>query len=80
MRWDDFKASSTVNRRMPAPSVRQPRAMRRPQVVCQAEDCDHRHRRLSFYAHGIGYAALGLGRPAGSHDVVADQSEAYTLY
>ena len=37
-------------------------------------------RRLSFYAHGIGTLRWGSGRPAGSHDVVADQSEAYTLY
>ena len=37
-------------------------------------------RRLSFYAHGLGQLTWGPDHPRGTHDVVADQSQAYDLY
>ena len=79
MRWDDFKALNGEQEDAGRPPFANPRnaaagslRQKDPRITAT--------RRLSFYAHGIGTLRGGSGRPAGSHDVVADQSEAYTLY
>ena len=79
MRWDDFKALNGEQEDAGRPPFANPRnaaagslRQKDPRITAT--------RRLSFYAHGIGTLRWGSGRPAGSHDVVADQSEAYTLY
>ncbi|WP_370737533.1 NAD-dependent DNA ligase LigA [Bifidobacterium lemurum] len=79
MRWDDFRALNAEQeeaggnpfanpRNAAAGSLRQ----KDPRVTAT--------RRLSFYAHGLGRLDWGEGRPADSHDTVADQSQAYALY
>lgn len=79
MRWDDFKALNGEQEDAGRPPFANPRnaaagslRQKDPRITAT--------RRLSFYAHGIGTLRWGSGRPAGSHDAVADQSEAYTLY
>ena len=79
MRWDDFKALNGEQEDAGRPPFANPRnaaagslRQKDPRITAT--------RRLSFYAHGIGTLRWGSGRPVGSHDVVADQSEAYTLY
>ena len=79
MRWDDFKALNGEQE----DAGRTPFANPRNAAAGSLRQKDPRitaTRRLSFYAHGIGTLRWGSGRPAGSHDVVADQSEAYALY
>ncbi|MCH9274958.1 NAD-dependent DNA ligase LigA [Bifidobacterium amazonense] len=79
MRWDDFR---TLNREQ-EDAGRAPFANPRNAAAGSLRQKDPRitaTRRLSFYAHGIGTLRWGADRPAGSHDVVNDQSEAYELY
>ena len=58
------------------------RAERRGRIAARQKDPRiTATRRLSFYAHGIGRPLdWGAGRAAGSHDEIADQSQAYDLY
>ncbi|MBM6699144.1 NAD-dependent DNA ligase LigA [Bifidobacterium pullorum subsp. saeculare] len=79
MRWDDFRALNAEQEQ----AGRAPFANPRNAAAGSLRQKDPRitaTRRLSFYAHGIGRLDWGPGRPAGSHDEVADQSEAYALY
>ena len=79
MRWDDFRALNDEN----ADAGRAPFANPRNAAAGSLRQKDPRitaTRRLSFYAHGIGRLDWGAGRAAGSHDEIADQSQAYDLY
>ncbi|WP_420837536.1 NAD-dependent DNA ligase LigA [Bifidobacterium aerophilum] len=79
MRWDDFHALNAEQE----DAGRAPFANPRNAAAGSLRQKDPRitaTRRLSFYAHGIGTLRWGADRPAGSHDVVNDQSEAYELY
>ena len=79
MRWDDFHALNAEQE----DAGRAPFANPRNAAAGSLRQKDPRitaTRRLSFYAHGIGRLTWGAHRPAGSHDVVNDQSEAYELY
>lgn len=79
MRWDDFHALNAEQE----DAGRTPFANPRNAAAGSLRQKDPRitaTRRLSFYAHGIGTLRWGADRPAGSHDVVNDQSEAYELY
>ena len=79
MRWDDFhtlnneqedagRAPFANPRNAAAGSLRQKTLASPPPVA------------LSFYAHGLGQLTWGPDHPRGTHDVVADQSQAYDLY
>ena len=79
MRWDDFHALNERREDEGHPPFANPRnaaagslRQKDPRITAT--------RRLSFYAHGIGRLDWGPDHPAGSHDEVADQSEAYDLY
>ncbi|KAB7791468.1 NAD-dependent DNA ligase LigA [Bifidobacterium leontopitheci] len=79
MRWDDFKALNAEQE----DAGRTPFANPRNAAAGSLRQKDPRitaTRRLSFYAHGIGTLRWGAGRAAGSHDEIADQSQAYELY
>ena len=79
MRWDDFHTLNSEQedagralfanpRNAAAGSLRQ----KDPRITAT--------RRLSFYAHGLGQLTWGPDHPRGTHDVIADQSQAYDLY
>ena len=79
MRWDDFRALNTEQE----DAGRAPFANPRNAAAGSLRQKDPRitaTRRLSFYAHGLGRLDWGADHPRGTHDVVADQSEAYELY
>lgn len=79
MRWDDFRTLNIEQE----DAGRAPFANPRNAAAGSLRQKDPRitaTRRLSFYAHGIGRLDWGAARPAGSHDEVNDQSEAYELY
>ncbi|MBW3082903.1 NAD-dependent DNA ligase LigA [Bifidobacterium sp. 6T3] len=79
MRWDDFATLNAENE----DAGRAPFANPRNAAAGSLRQKDPRitaTRRLSFYAHGIGRLDWGAGHPAGTHDEVADQSQAYGLY
>ncbi len=79
MRWDDFRALNEQNEDAGRPPFANPRnaaagslRQKDPRITAQ--------RRLSFYAHGIGRLEWGSDHPAGAHDEIVDQSQAYDLY
>lgn len=79
MRWDDFH---TLNNEQ-EDAGRAPFANPRNAAAGSLRQKDPRitaTRRLSFYAHGLGQLTWGADHPHGTHDVVADQSQAYDLY
>ena len=79
MRWDDFH---TLNNEQEN-AGRAPFANPRNAAAGSLRQKDPRitaTRRLSFYAHGLGQLTWGPDHPRGTHDVVADQSQAYDLY
>ncbi|MBT1171134.1 NAD-dependent DNA ligase LigA [Bifidobacterium sp. SO4] len=79
MRWDDFRALNAEQE----DAGRAPFANPRNAAAGSLRQKDPRitaTRRLSFYAHGLGQLTWGPDHPHGTHDVVADQSEAYELY
>ncbi|MBT1163863.1 NAD-dependent DNA ligase LigA [Bifidobacterium felsineum] len=79
MRWDDFR---TLNAEQ-EDAGRAPFANPRNAAAGSLRQKDPRitaTRRLSFYAHGLGQLTWGADHPRGTHDVVADQSQAYELY
>ncbi|TPF94458.1 NAD-dependent DNA ligase LigA [Bifidobacterium sp. UTBIF-78] len=79
MRWDDFRALNAEQE----DAGRAPFANPRNAAAGSLRQKDPRitaTRRLSFYAHGLGRLDWGADHPRGTHDVVADQSEAYELY
>ena len=79
MRWDDFH---TLNNEQ-EDAGRAPFANPRNAAAGSLRQKDPRitaTRRLSFYAHGLGQLTWGPDHPRGTHDVVADQSQAYDLY
>ncbi|PWG66091.1 NAD-dependent DNA ligase LigA [Bifidobacterium callitrichidarum] len=79
MRWDDFRALNAEQE----DAGRAPFANPRNAAAGSLRQKDPRitaTRRLSFYAHGLGRLTWGPDHPHGTHDVVADQSEAYELY
>ena len=79
MRWDDFH---TLNNEQ-EDAGRAPFANPRNAAAGSLRQKDPRitaTRRLSFYAHGLGQLTWGADHPRGTHDVVADQSQAYDLY
>ena len=79
MRWDDFRTLNAETEE----AGRAPFANPRNAAAGSLRQKDPRitaTRRLSFYAHGIGRLDWGSGRASGSHDEVADQSQAYDLY
>ncbi|PJM79211.1 NAD-dependent DNA ligase LigA [Bifidobacterium scaligerum] len=79
MRWDDFRALNNEQE----DAGRAPFANPRNAAAGSLRQKDPRitaTRRLSFYAHGLGRLDWGADHPRGTHDVVADQSQAYALY
>ena len=79
MRWDDFRALNDEQE----DAGRTPFANPRNAAAGSLRQKDPRitaTRRLSFYAHGIGRLDWGADHPAGTHDTVSEQSEAYALY
>ncbi|KAB8295586.1 NAD-dependent DNA ligase LigA [Bifidobacterium avesanii] len=79
MRWDDFRALNDEQE----DAGRTPFANPRNAAAGSLRQKDPRitaTRRLSFYAHGIGRLEWGADHPSGTHDAVAEQSEAYALY
>ncbi|TPF79138.1 MULTISPECIES: NAD-dependent DNA ligase LigA [unclassified Bifidobacterium] len=79
MRWDDFHTLNSEQE----DAGRAPFANPRNAAAGSLRQKDPRitaTRRLSFYAHGLGQLTWGPDHPRGTHDVVADQSQAYELY
>ena len=79
MRWDDFHTLNSEQE----DAGRAPFANPRNAAAGSLRQKDPRitaTRRLSFYAHGLGQLTWGPDHPRGTHDVVADQSQAYDLY
>lgn len=79
MRFDDFHALNTRQEEHGLPIFANPRnaaagSLRQKDPKITAS------RSLTFYAHGLGLLQWGDDHPAGTHDEVHDQSQAYALY